>query len=739
MGLEDFEKELAANKSSDSGRKRHRSKSRDRHGDKDDQRRHRHSHEHRSSRHEDKHRHRDGKETTRHRHRDEGDKDGHSHTRRHRGHHDTHQPKRRRSHSPNHISNTLEGHDDEGADEDDWVEKEAMTAPPTEDIPDARELPQPQHNLKRDNWMEAPSSLDIDYVQKSKARKSPPSQFVSAKEQHQANIHKHEVEQLMKDLEEDDDVAPDPDQPVIDEPAQHEVDYTFGDLGSQWRMTKLRGVYRNAEDAGLPIEDFALKNYGDLRLFDDAREEERELDRRRMYGKGYVGLEKPSGDLFEDRKRNANIRHPSPSVAHGERYQDQPPVAPNATVLDELPPPARTIPLDQTALNKLKAQMMKAKLRKAPNAADLEAEYNAAAASGLANAVQPGLVVLNDVQNRMLAGGRQGEVTKIDNKRGRERGQVVENEDMSIEDMVRQERRTRGQFGGEGRAFAERIAKDGKFDNNLDYMDENASKLAKNVIKSDINLRNTAIGDVQKMQKILDSCPLCHHEDTDTPPAAPVVSLATRVYMTLPTEPEVAPGGAVIVPVQHHLNLLECDDDEWEEIRNFMKSLTRMYHQRDRGVVFYENAAHMHSRKGHAALFAIPLPFHLADNAPAYFKEAVLSADEEWSQHKKVIDTLANSQQPGYGKQAFRKSLVKEMAYFHVWFTMDGGLGHVIEDERRWPKGDLFAREIIGGMLGKGPEIVKKQGRWTRQDARVEGFRKRWGPFDWTKVLYDAQ
>lgn len=98
-------------------------------------------------------------------------------------------------------------------------------------------------------------------------------------------------------------------------------------------------------------------------------------------------------------------------------------------------------------------------------------------------------------------------------------------------------------------------------------MDENANKLAKRVQKSEVNLRNTAIADFQKMNRILDNCPLCHHEDTDTPPIAPVVSLATRVYLTLPTEPEISDGGACIIPVQHRGNLLECDDDEWEEIR----------------------------------------------------------------------------------------------------------------------------------------------------------------------------
>lgn len=107
----------------------------------------------------------------------------------------------------------------------------------------------------------------------------------------------------------------------------------------------------------------------------------------------------------------------------------------------------------------------------------------------------------------------------------------------------------------------------------MEYLDENAAKLAKRVQKSEINLKNTAISDLQRMNRALDACPLCHHEDTNTPPVAPVVSLATRVYLTLPTEPEIGDGGASIIPIQHRSNLLECDDDEWEEIRVSAKHL----------------------------------------------------------------------------------------------------------------------------------------------------------------------
>jgi len=304
--------------------------------------------------------------------------------------------------------------------------------------------------------------------------------------------------------------------------------------------------------------------------------------------------------------------------------------------------------------------------------------------------------------------------------------------------MVREERRTRGQEGGNGLRFAERIAKDAKFDNDLDYMDENATKLAKRVHKSDMNLRNVAISEYQKLNKILENCALCHHEDTDTPPVAPVVSLATRTFLTLPTEPELSTQSAMIVPTQHHTNLLDCDDDEWEEIRNFMKSLTRLYHDQGRDVIFYENAAFPH-RKPHAALAVVPLPYSLGETAPAFFREAFLSTEDEWSQHKKIIDTLGKSKSGGLGKMAFRRTLVKEAPYFHVWFELDGGIGHIVEDQERWPKGDLFAREIIGGMLGLEPDIIKRQGRWHRgTDTRVEAFRKAWRKFDWTRVLTEG-
>lgn len=437
MGLEDFERELAESRARESQRKRDRSRSRD--SDRE-RRKHHHRHHHSSRLHSSKH--------------DGDDRSGHRHKRSHHSRDDRAESdeRRRRQHKDRQSPSESPAVEEDAGDE--WVEKEATDAPPTDDILDQRIEDSTAANLRRDAWMEAPSSLDVDYVQRNAPKLVEPTTARATRDDYELKVHKNELNHHLRDLKQDEEI---PD--VADEPAQHEVSYTFGDAGSSWRMTKLKAVYRQAEETGRSVEEVALERFGSLRDFDDAREEEIELDRRKTYGKGYVGKIEPSGELFEDRKLEKGIHRPP--MVHTDT--EEPTELPQGEIMEEMIPPARTVVLDQTALNRLKAQMMKAKLKGAPNAAELEAEYNNTM-SAAANRKEPEVVVLGTMENRLLTGGRKGEVKNIDNKRGRERRLVEENEDMSIEDMVRQERRTRGQAGGEGRVFAERIAKDAKFD-----------------------------------------------------------------------------------------------------------------------------------------------------------------------------------------------------------------------------------------------------------------------------------
>ena len=302
--------------------------------------------------------------------------------------------------------------------------------------------------LKRDTWMEGPPSLEFVFSQNRVAKgHEPEAKYVDSRLPTNKSSHSPRVddENKMND--------------VVPEPENHTVNYTFGDAGAQWRMTKLKAVFREAGETHRPIDDVASERFGDLRAFDEAREEQIELDRRETYGKGYAWKEQPNGELFKARKRNTDPEDTTPRYS-GDRQS-----------------PERSLPkfeetnvvqganrvMDQTALNRLKAQMMKAKLRGAPTASKLEVEFNEAMTS-FNNNREPTTVVLNPMESRLVTGGRRGEVKDVTTKRGRERGMVEENEAMSIEDMVKEERRTRNEAGGDGKRFAERIVKDGKFD-----------------------------------------------------------------------------------------------------------------------------------------------------------------------------------------------------------------------------------------------------------------------------------
>ncbi|KAK5996796.1 Pre-mRNA-splicing factor cwf19 [Cladobotryum mycophilum] len=695
--LEDFEKSLATEKA-----QREKSE-RDRDGR---HRKHRHHHRHDEDRdREDRHRHRDrdrdrdgDKDRERDKDRDK-DGDGHRHRRRRDEDDDGHRHKRSRRDDDEHRHRHRH-RDREGAD------KHHKATDAKEDLPQPDEEKPPNQDsvdrskpLERDTWMTTPSAFEVEHVHRPGQNRAksptpePPKRVIHKRELNSGHLENLNTGGSSSSAEQ---------QP----PAERTVNYTFGDSGSSWRMMKLKAVYTTAEESGRSVEQVALERFGGLEFFDDAREEMEEMERRRLYGEDVKSKDKPTGEFYRERiKTQVRNRSPSPGPTRGE-------------VVPEQTTQSAPVPMDQTSLNRLRAQMMKAKLRRAPNAAQLEEEYNRAAAAGVSSSssiiTAPEAVVLGVMESRQLAGTR-GEVKAIDNKRGRERGLVEENTDMTIDDMLREERRTKGQAGGEGLRLAERIAKDAKFDDDLEYMDENAEKLAKRVHKSEINLKNMAVNDFQKLNRILENCPLCHKEDKGLPPWRPE-------------------GGAAIVPIAHRNNLLECDDDEWEEIRNFMKSLTRMYHDQGREVIFYENAAAPH-RHLHAAMMAIPIPYEEGATAPAYFKEAFLSSDEEWSQHRKVIDTGAKARD-GMGRMAFRRCIAKESPYFHAWFTLDGGLGHIVENADRWPKGDLFAREVIGGIVDAEPHIIKKQGRWSKGgDPRLDGFKRGWRKFDWTRVL----
>ncbi len=100
----------------------------------------------------------------------------------------------------------------------------------------------------------------------------------------------------------------------------------------------------------------------------------------------------------------------------------------------------------------------------------------------------------------------------------------------------------------------------------------------------------------------------------------------------------------------------------------------QMFAAQNKGVLFYETVINIKHQK-HTYIEAVPLPADLFADAPAYFREGILAAESEWSQHQKVIDFSAR---PG----GFRRAMVPNLPYFMVQWDYRGekGYGHVIED-----------------------------------------------------------
>ncbi|KAH0586099.1 hypothetical protein H2248_007370 [Termitomyces sp. 'cryptogamus'] len=447
------------------------------------------------------------------------------------------------------------------------------------------------------------------------------------------------------------------------------------------------------------------------------------------------------------------------------------PLAQSHTPIPSVMTPPAVVPqkraLSPSSLNKLQAKVLRAKLMGAPDAAKLEEEYEAELrrANGMESGesgarTQTEVLPTLDGRGRLydvghgqddgavLPGNRRKKLEKFETH-DRKTGEVIRinaNDDATtLGEMLRQERFGAGMADQKNldTQFARAIMGDGKFENDLEYLDDNAEKLGRQKMRTDAMKRQFAIHDYKRTQKALSTCNFCYGED-DSPPKAPVVAMGTRTYLSCTLTDELVEGHCLIVPIQHHLTMLEADDDVWDEVRNFMKCLIRMFAEGDKGVIFYETVITLKWQK-HTVIECVPLPWEQFELIPGYFKESILTSETEWSQHKKLIDFSAR---PG----GFRRAMVPNLPYFMVQFDHKGekGYGHVIEgtdtadgemlEEGEKGGGDFpsyFAGEIIGGILELEPKRWRRPRRIDSRahKDRISQFKKKYDKFDWTGMI----
>ncbi|GBE84892.1 CwfJ C-terminus 1-domain-containing protein-like protein [Sparassis latifolia] len=595
-----------------------------------------------------------------------------------------------------------------------------------------------------------------------------------------------------------------------DIPATAPKAFVPGGPGSQWRMMKLKRVYERAEEEGKSVEEVALDRFESLEAFLEAKEERRILDersgRRASRNTDSKGKSRETeGErrfMFTDisgsgaSSRSSSFRRPDvgnsipstptlsgqgpgaasrrfdslrlPSQGGTPRAQSHTPIPSVMTSSASIPGMKRA--LSPSSLNKLQAKVLRAKLVGASDAEALEKQYeqevrkaHGEGEDGVRTRVE--LLPTLDARGRLYDVGLGKEDSPLP-PGNRKKKEIVETRDpktgdvirinadddsITLGEMLRQERFGAGMADQKNldTEFARAIMSDGKYENDLDYIDDNAERLGRKKMRSDAMKRQFAINDYKRTQKVLATCPFCFGED-DSLPKAPVVAMGTRVYLSCTQYEELVQGHCLIVPIQHHLTMLEGDDDVWDEVRNFMKCLMRMFAEDDKGVVFYETVLSLKGQK-HSFIECVPLPWAQFEQLPGYFKESILMSETEWSQHKKLIDFSAR---PG----GFRRAMVANLPYFMVQFDHKGekGYGHVIEgtseaagtgddpeadiDEGEKGGGEFpryFAGEIIGNIL----ELEPRQWRHPRRidfrqnKARVQKFKQKYERFDWTGMI----
>lgn len=230
--------------------------------------------------------------------------------------------------------------------------------------------------------------------------------------------------------------------------------------------------------------------------------------------------------------------------------------------------------------------------------------------------------------------------------------------------------------------------------------------------------RDRAIWEHQKMSQTLDDCRRCIQSSDKHL----MVTVGETIYLSTPAYEPITDGHCLLTPIRHVPCSTQLDENEWSEILDFRKSLTRMFKNEEKTVVFHETAVNI-NRYPHMVIHCVPLPVEQGDLAPIYFKKGIDECEMEWSTNKKLINMS--------GKDV-RRCVPKGLPYFWVSFGMTEGFAHVIEEQKYFPK--FFAEEIIGGILDL------HHSKWRRahaekfevQKSRVMDFSRGWTKYDCT-------
>ena len=277
---------------------------------------------------------------------------------------------------------------------------------------------------------------------------------------------------------------------------------------------------------------------------------------------------------------------------------------------------------------------------------------------------------------------------------------------------------------------------------NNDVINKNDSKILgkrklKNQQNNDNRKRAKIINQHNSMNKILDNCPYCIENETihNNTLSKMVLYYGKYFYVMLTKYKPICSYKLLIIPNKHLINIRnglinnkfineelggasKFENFEFEnELISIKKCIINLYKKEfNQETIFIETFRNA-NKKYHCYIECFPIDSDVYPDLMITFEHEIKNCDTQYAMNKKLIKLDI--------KHKLNNSIPINMPYFCVYFGLNNGFAHIIEDETK--VNQHFGRSIIAGFIG---EVLFKQ-----KDESLFNQQKRFNEFKpfWVK------
>lgn len=239
----------------------------------------------------------------------------------------------------------------------------------------------------------------------------------------------------------------------------------------------------------------------------------------------------------------------------------------------------------------------------------------------------------------------------------------------------------------------------------------------------------------EKLDRVMKSCKYCMQSHTYKELSSYIVATGQYTFLRLKI------GGSrlhdfhcEIVPMQHIFSIRRCEEEVLAEIKRFKSCVSRMAETRQCSMLFLESSTQYY-KMPHTYIDCMPIEQGREKECIAFFKEALMSVGEEWSQHPKIIDLRRD--------RPLRRAIPSNFEYTSIeWGDDDtdsyGGVVHIIDDVNTETSIDKnFCLDVICGMLEEDPMKLRIKNSIDNvlENKTLGAFKGEWQKHDWTQYL----